>query len=286
MLLGGLGFIGRNFLKYLLDNSLASQVRVVDKRHPATASLSPDHKACLSSEAVEFQMSDLSEDGFVDQAFLPPREGGAWDFVVNCVGETGFGKKVEFYEKGVVASEKCAAAALALGSVKKYIHLSSAYVYKAEKVGAEGVGEGGKVDPSNEPAGYNLKAEAAGAGVAGSMPFVILRPALVYGPGDCAGVMTRAVIASTFKEEKAKMEFLWDADLKLSTVHVFDVARAIYFCARKAPAGASEYLRAMGWGLWPFSDPPPSFSSSSTPLARSPPHSHPPLPPPLSLEPC
>ena len=58
---------------------------------------------------------------------------------------TGFGKKVEFYEKGVVASEKCAAAALALGSVKKYIHLSSAYVYKAEKVGAEGVGEGGFV---------------------------------------------------------------------------------------------------------------------------------------------
>jgi hypothetical protein len=34
------------------------------------------------------------------------------------------------------------------------------------------------------------------------------------------------------------MEMLWDGTLKVSTVHVFDVVRAIYFAAKKAPAGS------------------------------------------------
>lgn len=37
------------------------------------------------------------------------------------------------------------------------------------------------------------------------------------------------------------MEFLWDADLKTSTVHVFDVVRACFLAARKAPAGAGKF---------------------------------------------
>jgi hypothetical protein len=50
LVLGGCGFIGRNFVKYLLDNGLAGDVRVADKRHPATAALSAEHKAALLDE--------------------------------------------------------------------------------------------------------------------------------------------------------------------------------------------------------------------------------------------
>jgi len=203
------------------------------------SSLSADHKAAVSHSSVEFSMCDLSEDDFVDQAFSPPRDGGSWDYVVNFVAETTFGKKADFYEKGVIAAGKCAAAAVALGTVKKFVHVSNAAVYKADK-SEGGAKEDSKLEPSNEPAVYNLKAEASVSGAAEGLPLIILRPALVYGPGDYAGIMTRAVIASTFKEEKSKMEFLWDADLKMSTVHVFDVARAIYWCVRKLPPGTSK----------------------------------------------
>ena len=240
LVLGGCGFLGRNFVKYLLDNALAGDVRVADKRHPATAALSAEHKAALLHEKVEFLMSDLSVDEFVEQAFSDSRSGAPWDFVINLVAETGHGKKEEFYAKGVEAAEKCAAAAARAG-VKKFIQLSTASVYKSEKHGAAGAEEGAAVAPWNEPAVYAARAEAAAlAGAGAALPVIILRPALVYGPGDTSGLMTRAVVASTFKAEKAKMEFLWDGSLKLSTVHVFDVARAIYFAARKAAHGAGE----------------------------------------------
>lgn len=45
---------------------------------------------------------------------------------------------------------------------------------------------------------------------------------------------------------KDKMEFLWEPELALNTVHVFDVARAIYFAARKLEAGSTWNLADKG----------------------------------------
>jgi nucleoside-diphosphate-sugar epimerase len=246
LILGGCGFIGRNLVKYLLDNALAGDVRVADKRHPAMSALSAEHKAALLDERVEFLMCDLALDEFVEQAFSASRSGAGWDYCVNLVAETGHGKKEEFYAKGVAAAEKCAAAAAGAG-VKKFIQLSSAAVYRPEKHGGAGAEEAAPQAPWTEPAVHCARAEAAALRAAGAaLPVVLLRPALVYGPGDTAGLMTRAVVASTFKADRKKMEFLWDASLKLSTVHVFDVARAIYFAARKAAHGAVYNLADKG----------------------------------------
>ena len=241
LILGGCGFLGRNFVKYLLDNALAASIRVADKRHPIQCALSPDHKAALlNKDLVELVQVDLAEDDGIDRAFAPPRAGGSWDFVVNLAAETAHGKPAEFYEKGVAAAGKAAAAAAAPDAgVRKFIQLSSAFVYKPE-ASSGGTGEDGRVEPWTEPARACARAEDAARGVAG-LPLVILRPATVYGPGDIAGLMPRAVVAATYKAEGSKMEMLWDGTLKVSTVHVFDVVRAIYFAAKKAAAGSGAW---------------------------------------------
>ena len=56
--------------------------------------------------------------------------------------------------------------------------------------------------------------------------------------------MPRVVVAATYVKIGARMDLLWDASLKLNTVHVFDVARAVYWAARKAEPGTGE--RAAG----------------------------------------
>jgi nucleoside-diphosphate-sugar epimerase len=43
-----------------------------------------------------------------------------------------------------------------------------------------------------------------------------------------------------------KMELLWDRDLRMNTVHVFDVARAIFWAAKKASNGAIFNLADKG----------------------------------------
>ncbi len=39
LIAGGMGMIGRNLVKYLLDNNLASDIRIADKRAPFMAFL-------------------------------------------------------------------------------------------------------------------------------------------------------------------------------------------------------------------------------------------------------
>lgn len=59
----GCGFIGRHVVKYLVDNDLASVVRVVDKVPPQIAWLNNDHKAAFESSLVEFHSANLIHQG-------------------------------------------------------------------------------------------------------------------------------------------------------------------------------------------------------------------------------
>ena len=73
----------------------------------------------------------------------------------------------------------------------------------------------------------HLAAEQALATVQG-LNYSILRLPVVYGPADKAGLMPRIVCAATYQFSKNKMEFLWTPDLRVHTVHVQDVAVALW----------------------------------------------------------
>jgi len=66
---------------------------------------------------------------------------------------------------------------------------------------------------------------------------IIVRPALVYGPGDTNGLSPRIICGAVYKYLKEKMEFLWDKDLKVNTVHVKDVCRALFHIATNGTVG-------------------------------------------------
>lgn len=61
LVLGGLGFIGRNFVPYLYENKLASEIRVVDKSLLLTANLNPRQREAF--ENVEVKQKDLVDPG-------------------------------------------------------------------------------------------------------------------------------------------------------------------------------------------------------------------------------
>jgi len=81
----------------------------------------------------------------------------------------------------------------------------------------------------------HLAAEQALKTIAG-LNYSVVRLPVVYGPADKAGLMPRIVCAATYQFTKNKMEFLWTPDLKVHTVHVQDVAVALWtvLCAGEA----------------------------------------------------
>jgi len=242
LVLGGMGMIGRNLVKYLVQNGLASSVRVVDKRIARFADMSAEDLAAMDgTEAVPvdtLQLDLASEDG-AEAAFMT-EDDSPMDIVFNLAAETGSGHADARYAQAAEVARLTAAAAVAAGA-KRFVHVSTAGIYKPNKAAAA---EDAPVAPWTKVAEAAVAAEAAVRSTAG-LPLIIARPACVYGPADERGLMPRCVCALAYVGTSDAMKFLWDAGLRLDTVHVFDVCRGLWhMAARATPAegdGAPAY---------------------------------------------
>jgi len=229
IVLGGCGFIGRNFVSYLLKKDLVSKIRVVDKMLPDLAGLSPDQLKLFKSESVEFKQSNLARESMVAKAF----DGETFDFVFNLAGETKFGQTPEVYKESIEdVSTNCGKAAAKSG-VKRFIEVSTAQIYSS---GSKPSIEGSKEDPWTKLAKAKLAAENNLRQIKG-LPLIIVRPAAVYGPGDNLSIMPRLIAGAVYQFLGEKMEFLWDGDLRLHTVHVDDVVAALWHLANNGTVG-------------------------------------------------
>lgn len=61
LIIGGLGYIGRNLALYIHKNELASEVRLVDKVLPQLAWLAPEYAEACSQD--KFMQADASRPG-------------------------------------------------------------------------------------------------------------------------------------------------------------------------------------------------------------------------------
>eukprot|EP01095_Lingulamoeba_sp_RSL-Kostka_P006730 TRINITY_DN2124_c0_g1_i1.p1 TRINITY_DN2124_c0_g1~~TRINITY_DN2124_c0_g1_i1.p1 ORF type:complete len:372 (+),score=149.19 TRINITY_DN2124_c0_g1_i1:42-1157(+) len=227
LVLGGVGFVGRNLVTYIVQNDLAQFVRVVDKVLPATAFLGPPHsEAFANEEIVEYKQCNLTSEAGVNKAYTldGDREGQKFEIVFNCAAETKYGQTEEVYaEKVLELSKKCAEAAVKYNA-DKFIEFSTAQVYKADKKASS---ESGSLKPWTNLAKYKLQAEEALKAIDG-LPVIFVRPAICYGLGDVAGVCPRVITAAVYKHLGEKMKFLWSSDLRINTVHVEDVCKAAW----------------------------------------------------------
>jgi len=237
LILGGIGFIGRNFVKYLVDNKLASYIRVVDKVLPPTAFLGKAHQEALESENVEFKQGNLTSPPSIERMYTI--DGGAkFNIVFNLAAETKYSQTDEVYKEKVLdLSVKCATEAVKQG-VDRFVEVSTAQVYEPKKKASK---EDSSAKPWTGIATYKLQAEAALKKMDG-LKLNIVRPAVVYGPGDSAGISPRLICGAVYRHLGEKMKFLWSADLRLNTVHVYDVCKALWHVATRCPVGQTYNL--------------------------------------------
>lgn len=209
LILGGVGYIGRNLVKYLLDSHLASHITVADKSLPTFSYFHPIFEQAFNS--VELIQVDLSRNP--SKAFNKE-----YRYIVNLTGETRPGLPESRYRQNSVGVIQACKAFI--GS-SKWIQVSSALVYKSNKKGAL------ETDPS-EPwtleGRFCLESERLLEGT----NHVILRPARVYGNGDFNTVTPRVILGAVYLRLKKKMKLLWGEDLKIATVHVKDLCRAVF----------------------------------------------------------
>lgn len=240
LVLGGVGFVGRNFVKYLVDNDLASYIRVVDKVLPPTAFLGKPHQAAFDDSRVEFMQGNLTNPTSIAKCFTV--EGSKFNLVFNLACETKYSQTVEVYREKILDLKKKLAAEAVKQGVERFIDVSTAQIYEAGKKASK---EDSSVKPWTGIAEFCLESEKELQGMAG-LNLSILRPAVIYGPGDVNGLSPRLICGAVYKHLDEKMKFLWGADLRLNTVHVNDVCKALWHVATRCPVGSVFNLADKG----------------------------------------
>ncbi len=161
LLLGGLGMIGRNVLKYMVTFELCGFVRVVDKQVPGMAYLSRDLEKLLQLKNVEVVQADLSVAEHVERAFA----GVQFSLVINLASETQYGHFESKYDRNILQLRTlCATAASQLG-VEKYIEVSTSQVYDGSN--DKKSSEKSMVKPWTTMAKYHLAAETVRISIIG-----------------------------------------------------------------------------------------------------------------------
>ncbi|XP_013771849.1 uncharacterized protein LOC106457008 isoform X1 [Limulus polyphemus] len=222
LILGGMGFIGQHLVEFLIRNDLVSKVRVVDKVPPQIAWLNKSRQELFEHPLVEFKSANLINAASCQSAFTDPE--GEYDFVVNLAAETKSGQSDPVYKEGIVKLSIHCAKEAAKRKVKKYVELSSGYMHSNEKKPAK---ETSKLDPWTFMARFKLMVEEELANIP-DLNYVILRPAIVYGIGDKQGITPRLIVGAVYKYLGEMMKLLWTKDMKMNTIHVTDLCRAIW----------------------------------------------------------
>src|SRR5690606_1500163 len=110
--------------------------------------------------------------------------------------------------------------------------------------------EGDPLKPWLTLAKYKLEAENELQKIP-NLPLVILRLANVYGEYCTKTVGTMLCMAQTYRFLGRSMKWLWTKDLKQNTVHVSDVARAMWAVATWYASGKPKW-DASAWGPTPI----------------------------------
>jgi len=233
LVLGGLGFIGRNFVQYLVENGLAGKIRVADKVLPDLEGLTEKQmKMFKGAEAVvEFKQANLAREVMVKKVF--DQTDFKIDYVVNLAGETKYSQTTEVYKENIIDVSVTCGKAAADAKVRRFIEVSTSQVYQGDKKSSS---EDEKPKPWTKLAQAKLEAEEALKKIPG-LNLIIVRPAIVYGPGDILGITPRIICAAVYKHLGETMEFLWDKDLRMNTVHVADVAAALWHLTTHGESG-------------------------------------------------
>ncbi|XP_074096679.1 uncharacterized protein LOC141525885 [Cotesia typhae] len=226
IILGGCGFIGRNLAAYLVKKELVSYIRIVDKVPPQTAWLNKKHQLIFENPIIEFKSANLINPVSCQNAFVTDNP---IDYVFNCAGETKSGQTDPVYREGIYKlSINCAQHAAKLG-VKRFVEISSGNMSSSEKAPHK---EDDPTDPWTFIAKHKLQVENDLKNIPG-LKYTILRPAIVYGIADKSGLAPRLVVGAVYKYLREMMKLLWGRNLHMNTVHIIDVARALWHVATR-----------------------------------------------------
>jgi nucleoside-diphosphate-sugar epimerase len=210
---------------------------------PQLAWLAPEFDDICTPD--RFVQADASREQTLGRIFDRGEGKGEFDYVFNCGGEMRFSQPDEVYKARLLQPSLVLGAEAAKRKVKCFVELSTGMVYKPDQVPRK---ETDKLKPWLNMATFKLQAEEQLAKIEG-LNLLILRLPHVYGEYSSKYVATALTMARIYQYLEKEMSFLWDKNLRINTIHVSDLSRALWHAASWFNDGKKNWKSE--WGKVP-----------------------------------
>ena len=191
-------------------------------------------------------LTSLSLSESLSKIFTLP-SGREFSYVFNCGGETRYSQDDSVYSARSLALSLALGRECARRKTPALVEFGTGMVYKSPSsstISSGGCKESAPLKPWLKIAKYKLQAEEGLEKLAKEqgLRYAVLRLAHVYGPYD-VGYLARALcLARVYQSQSREMKWLWGKELRVNTVHVWDVCQAAWlaagWCAANAHAAA------------------------------------------------
>ena len=227
LITGGCGFIGSNFVLYLLNQYPDVKIVNIDKLdYCATTDLTG------SSDRYKFVCADICQYNIVKLFLNRYNIDTVVHFAAQSHVDNSFTNSIEFTKSNVLGTHYLIEACREYGNIERFIHISTDETYGCGKDG-ETFNEETSMNPTNPYAATKCAAEHIIRSYYYSfkMPVIICRMNNVYGPRQYPEKVIPSFITKLLNNEKCEVHGLGIS--KRSFIYVDDVVRGIDIVLRR-----------------------------------------------------
>jgi UDP-glucose 4,6-dehydratase len=220
---GGCGFIGSNFLNYMVPKYTDVIFHNIDKMDYCA---SHDNITCNTHHNYRFYKCDINDKSFVDYILLTHSIDTIIHFAAQSHVDNSFDNSLQYTTDNILGTHTLLDCSKRYGGIKRFIHVSTDEVYGEVDLKHDGCIEQTILNPTNPYAATKAAAEMLVNSYKHSynMPIIITRGNNVYGPNQYPEKLIPKFI-KLVKEGK-KMTIHGGGATRRNFIHVFDVATA------------------------------------------------------------
>jgi UDP-glucose 4,6-dehydratase len=232
LITGGAGFIGSNFIYYILSHSKYFKIINVDCMNYCSTDMSNEtirkwiKKNNIESEYY-FEQGDIKDYSFIKNLLTKYYINDIIHFAAQSHVDNSFGNSIQFTMDNIVGTHTLLECCREYGKIERFIHISTDEVYGEVDMDNDGCIEKGVLNPTNPYAATKAGAEFLVRSYYHSfkLPIIITRGNNVYGPRQYPEKVVPAFISKLLKGEKCNIH--GKGLSRRNFIHVNDVCEAI-----------------------------------------------------------
>lgn len=225
---GGCGFIGSNFINYMLDTYTDINIVNIDRLDYCADMNNVYHK-----ERYKLVVTDLNNSVTLKNVLESCNIDSIVHFAAQSHVDNSFGNSIQFTKDNVLGTHTLLECCRVYGKIKKFVHISTDEVYGEVDNNHQGCNEKSLLNPTNPYAATKAAAEFLVKSYYHSfkLPIVITRGNNVYGPRQFPEKLIPRFITKLLNNEKCPIH--GQGKTRRNFIYVGDVSKAVDVILRK-----------------------------------------------------